>query len=188
MKKSTNGFTIVELLIVIVVIAILAAIVIVAYTGMSKKANDSKRLSDIDTIVKALEVYKLKNGDYPAAQSTPNASSWETSTNGTTNTDFLSALRTNGTIGTVPVDPGNPAVAAGTLNPGDGTAQSYEFFYYRYGAGANGCPTNLGNYYVLGINHMDTVAWGQKATQNPGLQCGFLPASVAWITQGFQYN
>ena len=184
--KNKSGFTIVELLIVIVVIAILAAIIIVAFNGVTQKANDSKRLSDIDTIVKALEVYKMKNGDYPAAQSTPNASSWETSTNGTTVTDFISALRTGNAIATVPVDPGSPVVS-GTLNPGSNSS-AYEFFYYRYSAGANGCPTNLGDYYVLGINRMDTVTWGQKASQNPGLQCGYVPANVPWLTQGFQYS
>lgn len=184
--KSKSGFTIVELLIVIIVIAILAAIVIVAYNGITQKANDSKRLSDIDTIVKALEVYKMKYGDYPAAQSTPNASSWETSTDGTNATDFISALRTGGAIANVPIDPGSLTVS-GTLNPGSNST-AHEFFYFRYSAGANGCSSALGDYYVLGINRMDTVAWGQRAPQNPGLSCGFIPPNVPWLTQGFQYQ
>lgn len=40
-QVKTRGFTIVELLIVIVVIGILAAIVIVAYQGVTNRANDS---------------------------------------------------------------------------------------------------------------------------------------------------
>ncbi|RYF29318.1 MAG: prepilin-type N-terminal cleavage/methylation domain-containing protein [Chloroflexi bacterium] len=41
--SSKSGFTIVELLIVIVVIGILAAITIVAFNGVQKRAQQSKR-------------------------------------------------------------------------------------------------------------------------------------------------
>ena len=41
--KRRTGFTIVELLIVIVIIAILAAITIVAYNGLQQRARDSQR-------------------------------------------------------------------------------------------------------------------------------------------------
>jgi len=60
-----RGFTIVELLIVIVVIAILAAISIVAYNGIQGRARDSQREQDVKTIVKALELYYIDNGQYP---------------------------------------------------------------------------------------------------------------------------
>lgn len=65
MKKTINGFTIVELLIVIVVIAILASISVVAYTGIQGRARDSKRRNDISQIARALELYKADNGGYP---------------------------------------------------------------------------------------------------------------------------
>lgn len=58
MNKKTHGFTIVELLIVIVIIAILAAITIVAYNGIQNRAKDNKRYSDAKNIMKAIEVYK----------------------------------------------------------------------------------------------------------------------------------
>lgn len=48
------GFTIVELLIVIVVIAILAAITIVSYNGIQQRANESKIKSDLSMINKAI--------------------------------------------------------------------------------------------------------------------------------------
>ena len=63
MRKSTNGFTIVELLIVVVVIAILAAITIVAYNGIQARAQDSKRMGDIGLIKKAISMYRAENGD-----------------------------------------------------------------------------------------------------------------------------
>lgn len=65
MGKKDSGFTIVELLIVIVVIAILAAISIVAYTGIQARANDSQRASDISSLTKALELYYIHEGEYP---------------------------------------------------------------------------------------------------------------------------
>ena len=63
--KSKKGFTIVELLIVIVVIAILAAISIVAYNGIQQRARDSQRKSDVASITKALELYYADKGKYP---------------------------------------------------------------------------------------------------------------------------
>lgn len=49
----------------IVVIGILAAITVVAYNGVQTRAINSARLSDMDTITKALEIYKVKHGNYP---------------------------------------------------------------------------------------------------------------------------
>lgn len=68
MKKSTTGFTIVELLIVVVVIAILAAITIVSYNGITATAKESSLKTDLSTSAKLLENKKTLNGSYPANQ------------------------------------------------------------------------------------------------------------------------
>jgi len=60
--RRRAGFTIVELLIVVVVIAILAAISIVAYTNIQQRARDSVRKADVATIEKALKLYAVDNG------------------------------------------------------------------------------------------------------------------------------
>lgn len=62
-----KGFTIVELLIVIVVIGILAAIVIVAYNGIQTQAHDTHRVSDVDQVKKFMELYYVKHGYYPGS-------------------------------------------------------------------------------------------------------------------------
>lgn len=60
-QNKQKGFTIVELLIVIVVIAILAAISIVAYNGVTQKSRDSQRASDARNIVNSLSSYNAEN-------------------------------------------------------------------------------------------------------------------------------
>lgn len=64
-RKNNRGFTIVELLIVIVVIGILAALVIVTYNGIQQKARDTERKTDIKAIQGQLEAYWANQAKYP---------------------------------------------------------------------------------------------------------------------------
>lgn len=68
-SKRQAGFTIVELLIVIVVIAILAALSIVAYSGIQQRATDAAIASKESQVKKKLEAYKVEHEAYPASQS-----------------------------------------------------------------------------------------------------------------------
>ena len=61
-----RGFTIVELLIVIVVIGILAAISLVTYNGIQDKARNAKRAAALDVYEKTLRSYEALNGTMPA--------------------------------------------------------------------------------------------------------------------------
>jgi len=67
--KNEKGFTIVELLIVIVVIGILAAIVIVAYNGVQNRARDTNNKTDAVSLVKVAEAVNADNGAYPTGTS-----------------------------------------------------------------------------------------------------------------------
>ncbi len=62
---TRQGFTIVELLIVVVVIGILAAITIVAYNGITKKAKTASAQSAASTLQTKVEAYYAENGVYP---------------------------------------------------------------------------------------------------------------------------
>lgn len=66
-KNKQTGFTIIELLVVIVVIGILAAIVLVAYSGIQQRAHNSAIVSGVDAYQKALLQYSVDNQAYPLA-------------------------------------------------------------------------------------------------------------------------
>lgn len=57
MINRKGGFTIVELLIVIVVIAVLAAITIIAYSNIRERARQSTIQSDMSNMKKKLEIF-----------------------------------------------------------------------------------------------------------------------------------
>lgn len=65
--QNNSGFTIVELLIVIVVIGILAAIVIVAYRGIQNRAYDTSVQSDMKTNANLLLQFEAINSRFPSS-------------------------------------------------------------------------------------------------------------------------
>lgn len=152
--QARRGFTIVELLIVIVVIAILASISVVAYNGIQQRTNDAKRISDISKMVEALELYKIDNGEYPDEVLNPGHNTWERSFDST----FLDALQPYGA---------NRLTAPPTSAPHAHRAYNYKYMT----AGAHGCPASMGPFYVLWTNGMEAqeqayVDDGGCTTQN----------------------
>jgi len=75
LKRKQQGFTIVELLIVIVVIGILATLVITTFTGIQQKARDTKRQTDVNAMQGQIEAYFAQNGKYPTLTNM-NTPSW----------------------------------------------------------------------------------------------------------------
>lgn len=73
-RIKNKGFTIIELLIVIVIIAILATIGVVAYGGVQQNARDSKRQSDVSSLHTGFEAYFVQAQQYPTlAQANDNS-------------------------------------------------------------------------------------------------------------------
>lgn len=74
-----NGFTIVELLVVIVVIGILASITVVSYTGVTQKAKVASINSDLSNASNQLKIFQVteSNNNYPTANNCPSPSATE---------------------------------------------------------------------------------------------------------------
>lgn len=65
-QYTGSGFTIVELLIVIIVIAILAAVSVVAYNGIRARADNSVVEADMSSLAKTIDIWRATNGGvYP---------------------------------------------------------------------------------------------------------------------------
>lgn len=66
MSARKHGFTLVEILIVVVILGILAAIVIPQFTSASESAKGSSLMSQLQTLRSQLELYQIQhNGEYP---------------------------------------------------------------------------------------------------------------------------
>jgi len=61
--RKTQGFTLVEILIVVIILGILAAIVIPQFTGASEDARKSNMQSQLQTLRSQIELYKLQHRD-----------------------------------------------------------------------------------------------------------------------------
>jgi len=61
--KAEKGFTLVEILIVVVILGILAAIVIPQFTSASTEAKESALVSDLQAIRSQIELYKIHHND-----------------------------------------------------------------------------------------------------------------------------
>ena len=70
-SKRKSGFTLVELLIVIVIIAILAAITIVAYNGIQQRAKNAQDAEAVTQFVKGLYLSAQQTGKYPIVAGYP---------------------------------------------------------------------------------------------------------------------
>lgn len=151
MKQQTKsrGFTIVELLIVIVIIAILAAITIVAYNGIQARANTSAAQSAANTMVKKIEAYNALNSGYPTVTTslaTELGKDNTTTLNGTGITLSSSAL-TGGTNG------------KSTLRVELCTNAGSKVYYYDYTSNAETAATGTNNKpYTLGTPGTCTTA------------------------------
>lgn len=166
MRKNTSGFTIVELLIVIVIIAILAAITIVSFNGVQKRARDSQRYSDAKTIMKALELYKAYNGSYPPTTTTTMANTPGCSLG----TGYSYSIATDDTW----LKPLIPSVISKvpTANPGDCTRY---YRYFRGGATTWGCTTLTTGWYLLQV-------FGAEGSIVPAESQTFKPCPESTVT------
>jgi len=64
-NKKNPAFTLIEVLVAVTIIAVLTAIGVVSYASANRNSRDAKRLSDVEQIRAALEMYRADCGTYP---------------------------------------------------------------------------------------------------------------------------
>lgn len=145
-ERSRNGFSLVELLIVIFVLTILLSIATIIYSRIQESARDQRRKNDLYTISQTLEIYLQRNNRYPR---TPDSGAYNLSTaaqpwisdNGSA-ADITPLGSTY--IDQIPNDPGT--------NSGNPVTSATNILGYSYWSGPNGggnCPAEGGQYYIL---------------------------------------
>ena len=125
-NRNQSGFTIVELLIVIVVIGILAALVLNTFQGVQARARDTERKTDVNSISTQLEAYYADFGHYPSGSTTTDTCGANNS--GTYTGDCaLAVLTTRGLDAEALNQPDNTAVSVVSSAPTPATGNYYYF-------------------------------------------------------------
>ncbi|MBD8514847.1 type II secretion system major pseudopilin GspG [Photobacterium sp. CAU 1568] len=65
MQRQQRGFTLLEVMVVIVILGVLASLVVPNLLGNKEKADQQKVVTDIGALEQALDMYKLDNSVYP---------------------------------------------------------------------------------------------------------------------------
>ncbi|MEO6109728.1 MAG: prepilin-type N-terminal cleavage/methylation domain-containing protein [Candidatus Saccharimonadales bacterium] len=144
-----RGFTIVELLVVIVVIGILSSVTIISYASVTTRTNTAKAVSAAQSVVQKITVYASETSTYP--YSTNDLSADSTKSYYLNSTDFSFTLNTN--------QPNSPStlryVKCGTtpnmsqtdITPVNQNLTGVRIYYWTY----DGSP-NANSYKVAGVD------------------------------------
>ncbi|SHO58360.1 type II secretion system major pseudopilin GspG [Vibrio quintilis] len=140
-RKQTAGFTLLEVMVVVVILGILATFVVPNLLGNKEKADQKKAIADIVSIENALDMYKLDNSVYPTTDQGLEALVTKPSNPDPRN------YRDGGYIKRMPNDPWGNAYQY--LSPGD----KGKIDIFTLGAdgqeGGEGANADIGNWNVL---------------------------------------
>ena len=129
-KKAQQGFTIIELLIVIAIIGILAGLVLNNFQGAQAKARDVQRKADINAIHGKLEEYYNNNNGYP---------------DGNLSTTLLAGIDADALKDADNADIGyTGGFITSTTAPNPTVANTGEYVYAAYGCTTAGAQTTVG--------------------------------------------
>ena len=137
--RSTRGFTLVEILIVVIILGILAAIVIPQFTNASQDARKNSLTSQLQTIRSQVELYKLQHQDKLPNVVSATGANWNLLTQ---KTDVYGAVSATGSFGPyLQADPVNPLNNQKGVIQGTGAAAptgATTGWVYDYGTAGNG--------------------------------------------------
>ena len=139
-KRSQAGFTLIEIMVVVVILGVLAALVVPQIMSRPDQAKVTAARADLNAIAMALDIYKLDNHGYPGTQQgldalvskpsgSPPARNWNP----------------DGYLKRLPVDPwGNPYQF---ITPGS-QGKAYDLFSFGADgrAGGDGLNADIGNW------------------------------------------
>lgn len=151
LKKSQSGFTLVELLIVVIILGILAAIVVPQFSASSIEAREAALMTDLAALRSAIELYRVQHKEiYPggvAWNDLVTHLTTQTDVDGAAGTDFGPYLRTG-----IPRNPFN-GLNDGTVGAIPGTADDSTGWYYDNSTGE--IRANTSGTGPSGINYID---------------------------------
>ena len=129
-NRRQRGFTLVEILIVVIILGILAAIVIPQFTSASTEARQGNLKSQLQTLRSQIELYKLQHGDTLPDLTANSGNNWTL----LTSTSTYQGQTVGPYMQSIPV---NPLTNASVVKNGNGSAAVTGCDYvYDYAAGA----------------------------------------------------
>ena len=67
-RREERGFTLIELMVVLVILGILAGLIVPKFMGRPDEARRAKARIQVESLETALKLYKLDNGNYPTTE------------------------------------------------------------------------------------------------------------------------
>src|SRR4051812_7579532 len=135
-----KGFTLVEILIVVIILGILAAIVIPQFTSASQDARKNSLTSQLQTLRSQLELYKLQHLDSLPSTLIGSSPVWDQLTSKTDNA---------GNIGTTSSFPFGPYLQADPINPLNGAKAIKVVTADVTAGGASGCTSSTAEGFII---------------------------------------
>lgn len=167
LHKNRKGFTLIELLVVISIISLLSTVALTSVNSARMKARDMKRLSDINQLKNALEVYYAQHGHYPSTGSITTTlcdpGCVGVNTNSTATANWIPDLVAEGYMSALPQDPRPKDQARPTTTARPGNCYMY---------------ASNGTQFILSA--WATIETGPIETTNPYYsRAGFRESSIA---------
>ena len=152
-RTHRKGFTLVEILIVVIILGILAAIVIPQFTSASQDARKNSLTSQLQTLRSQIELYKLQHLDALPSTLVGGTPAW---------TQLTSKTDSAGNVGTVAgTHVFGPYLQADPTNPLNNSKKVKVVTADVTGGGASGCDSTSAEGFI--INSSNGKIWGTSA-------------------------